>query len=175
MSVDVAQCWHKTHLGELAELHYSLTLKCKGISSFRRHLVQQRRQSHDEEAAREFHVQTKLKQCWNKWLQRCEHNEEIALGMLTRKARCHVAARRTREAMVAWIKYVVQCRHSSNLKQLAECHFRESTLPKYVILPQYLLYSHIPLSCRCFQAFRENVAICLYKRELTDTSEGFRR
>ena len=125
---------HKSDSKELAELHYRLSLQYKSFTSFRRYLVQQRKQSEGTELAKQFHTRTRLQQCWTRWLQRCEHNEEIALGTLTRKARCHVASKLTRKVLEAWVKYVLQRRHKNRLKQVADQHFRESALPKYVEL-----------------------------------------
>jgi hypothetical protein len=83
--------------------------------------------------ARDVCVAAMLRQCWGKWLQRCEHNEEIALGGLTRRARAHAASKLMHAVLGAWVVYIVKCRHRQRLEMLADAHFRECALPRCVV------------------------------------------
>lgn len=118
------------HLRELAELHYSLTLKCKGLHSFSHHLDQQKQQVLKKQLACEFHVRKKVKQCWLVWVRMCENNEEASLGSLSLKARHHAASKLTHKALAVWVKYVLHQRCKKSLKSRADAFFRENALPR---------------------------------------------
>ncbi len=109
---------------------HTFTLKAKGLQAFRGYLHQQRRMVLYKQQAMEFHVKCRLRQCWGQWLQRCEHNEEIALGPLTRKARGHTAAKLSHKVLAAWVQYIIHCRQRNRLKLAADAHFGDTALPK---------------------------------------------
>ena len=115
---------------ELATLHYSLTLKARGLHAFKHYLHHRRKTEAHKEQAVAFAVKSSMQRCWAKWLQRCEHNEEISLGPLTRRARHHAATKLSHRVMAAWVQYVIHRRQRNRLKSVADTHFREVALPK---------------------------------------------
>ena len=121
---------HKAHLMELASHHHCLVLQSKGLHAFQQYLHQRKQGACHNQLAREFQARARLQQCWAKWLQRCEHNEEIALGGLTRRARAHAARKLTNAVLVAWGEYVSRQRHKKRLMAKADTHFRQGALPK---------------------------------------------
>ena len=75
-------------------------------------------------------MRTKLHQVWSRWFQRCEDNEEISLGLLTRQARAHHALKLTQASMGVWLIFVKQRRESKKLKEVADNYFKRYALPK---------------------------------------------
>lgn len=121
---------HRVHMLEVASLHYRLSLQRRGLRGLQLYLQQQRREAHCRRLAVETHTRVRVRRCWDMWLKRCEHNEELVLGALTRQARGHAAAKLTRGVLEAWVEYVVHRRHRTRLKLMADTHFRECALPK---------------------------------------------
>lgn len=117
-------------LVDLAGQHYTLALKTRVLGAFRGHMLLQRKVDLYKQQARAFHDQCRLQQCWGVWLQRCENNEEIALGPLTRRARHHAASKLSHKVLTAWIQYVIQQRYKKRLKLAADTHFKNTALPK---------------------------------------------
>lgn len=126
----VSQRRHHAHLMELAAQHHCQVLRARGLHAFKHYVHHRGKMAHCSQLARESHVRSRLQQCWVKWLQRCEHNEEIALGGLTRRARAHAASKLTHIVLAAWVQYIIQRRLKARLQLLADTHFREHTLPK---------------------------------------------
>lgn len=121
---------HHAHLLDLATQHHHLVLKSKGLLAFQQYVRLRGKMAAYNQQAKEAYVQARLRQCWGAWLLRCEHNEEIALGVQTRKARVYAGSRLKHVVLVAWVQYVIQHRHKKKLKMLADTYFRQSALPK---------------------------------------------
>lgn len=121
---------YKAHLLELSTYHRCQALKWKGLLAFQHFLHQQRQARQNKQLATATHSHARLRQCWSRWLQRCEHNEEISLGGASRRARAHAAGKLARLVLAAWVRYTLQCRHKKNLEHRADAHFRQSFLPK---------------------------------------------
>ena len=129
-SLVVALRQHHAHLLDLATQHRHLVLESKGLLAFQQYVRLRGKMAAYNQRAKEAHVRARLRQCWRSWLQRCEHNEEIALGGRTRKARAHAGSKLKHAVLAAWVQYVIQRRHKRKLKALADTHFRENALPK---------------------------------------------
>lgn len=132
MDKDVAVRRHKAHLHQLSNLHLSFMLKSRVVLGFTRYRQLRRTKSCYKKLAHSHCVSSRLRRCWTSWLQRCEHNEEILLGPRSRQARCHASHVMLRKGVASWLRYVRHRRHRKRLKLLADRHFMEVALPKWV-------------------------------------------
>ncbi|XP_052101609.1 protein SFI1 homolog isoform X2 [Mytilus californianus] len=117
---------------ELAVTHYVRKLKVIGFSAFRLHLVQKRMKEMRMEMAANFYVTMLTKRHWNRWMARCEHNEELAIHSLTVKATLHYRMVICKKMIDAWLDYVEWRKHRQAQYDRADAYYYVRAMPVFL-------------------------------------------
>ncbi|VDI06451.1 protein SFI1 [Mytilus galloprovincialis] len=119
----------KEEKDELAVTHYVRKLKVIGLSAFRLNLVQKRMKEMRMEMAANFYITMLTKRHWNRWMAKCEHNEELAIHSLTVKATIHYRMVVCKKMIDAWLDYVEWRKHKQAQYDKADAYYYVRAMP----------------------------------------------
>ncbi|XP_071169108.1 protein SFI1 homolog isoform X2 [Mytilus edulis] len=134
----------KEEKDELAVTHYVRKLKVIGLSAFRLNLVQKRMKEMRMEMAANFYITMLTKRHWNRWMARCEHNEELAIHSLTVKATIHYRMVVCKKMIDAWLDYVEWRKHRQAQYDKADAYYYVRAMPVFL----HHIKAHVELQKR---------------------------
>ncbi|KAL3865118.1 hypothetical protein ACJMK2_006747 [Sinanodonta woodiana] len=144
----------------LAAAHYDRHLLSVGLSAFHLHLVQGRIKVMRHEMAQQHRNKQLIQRCWNQWIVKCEHKEELKLFSMTRKARQQYRAIAVRKAMTQLKEYCKWRQHRKAQYARADAFFYVHFLPTYFI--------HMKVFVNLMKRNRENAIKAVeFRRENT--------
>ncbi|KAK3593053.1 hypothetical protein CHS0354_007839 [Potamilus streckersoni] len=144
----------------LAAAHYDRHLLSVGWSAFHLHLVQCRIKVIRHEMAQQHRNKQLIQRCWNQWIVKCEHKEELLLFSMTRKARQQYRVIAQRKAMTQLKEYCKWRQYRKAQYARADAFFYVHFLPTYFI--------HMKVFVNLMKQNRENAVRAVeFRRENT--------
>lgn len=117
---------------DLAVRHYRQHLLKTCLKALHLQAVHRRLKDMRLKLAEDLFQRHQLRRVWDVWLKKCEHSEELKLHPLSRKARSHYRFQLRRKLFAVWVKYCQWRKFRKSQYAIAEYHFRERALPRYL-------------------------------------------
>ncbi|XP_033126478.1 protein SFI1 homolog isoform X2 [Anneissia japonica] len=142
---------------QLANGHYQARLLRVGLSSLQHAVKDRKQKNHREVIAKDFRITILTKKAWNRWMERCDENDELKLITQSRKAWHHYRIKTLGRSVAILQRYTAWRKHRKSQYITADAFFAYKVLPK------------------CLRHMHQFAKLMQEKRERVTASQDFRR